>query len=518
MNARRIIYSLCSLLLCFISTSTFSQNSASCEHLNTFSNGNSSLVITSSSWAVDKSAQANPFAPAMSLPVHCHVEGYLDKRIGADGNEYSIGFALNLPENWNGRFLFQGGGGLNGSIGEPIGMQASGSQTALDRGFAVVSTDSGHTGGGFDAAFMADQEAALNFFYLANTRVTEVTRQLVTEFYDRSIDTSYFVGCSTGGREGMIMSQRYPFYFDGIISGAPAIRTGLSNLAIRWVSIKLNQAAAKDDQGLPVPGGTFNKTEQSLIVDAFLNSCDSRDGAEDGLVFDTNCGFDPMTLACKTNSNENCISEVKALALNTAFGGPIDSRGIQVYPGFLFDTGIDDVDFIPGLIAGNNNPPVGPSVNTVLVQDIDAEFVAATAIDAAIGDSTSLNLSSFAGNGGKLIFYHGVSDPWFSALDTVGYYERMSARNGGLEVVDKWSRLFLVPGMGHCQGGETTLDSFDMLSSLVEWVENDIAPEQVIATGQSMPGVSRPLCPYPSFPQYSGIGDINEAANYQCSE
>lgn len=500
------------------STIAFSQNSDSCESLADFSNHSDKLEISTSFWSIGRVAQSNPFAPAINLPVHCHVEGNLDKRIGVDGKEYSIGFALNLPENWNGRFLFQGGGGLNGSVGEPVGGQATGSKLALDRGFAVVSTDTGHSGGGFDSSFMVDQEAALNFFYLANARVTEVAKLLVTEFYSKEIDKSYFVGCSTGGREGMIMSQRYPFYFDGIVSGAPAIRTGLSNLAIRSVSIKLNQAADKDEQGLPIPGGTFNLAEQSLIVEGFLNACDANDGAKDGLVFDTACDFDPMVLACEAGNSEGCISEEKAQALSNAFSGPVDSRGIQVYPGFLFDTGIDDGGFISGLIAGNNNPPVGPSVNTVLTQDIDTEFVEATSSDSAIGDSTSLNLSSFVNNGSKLIFFHGNSDPWFSALDTVGYYERMSAANGGLEVVDQWSRLFLVPGMGHCQGGDATLDSFDMLSSLVEWVENGVAPEQVIATGLSLPEISRPLCPYPSISHYSGEGDINDAANYECAQ
>lgn len=518
MNKQTIIKPFFIITSCLLSAVGLAQGNSRCESLNTFNLENSTLEVTSSSWEVDKTIQGNPFAPPADLPVHCHVEAYLDKRTGSDGNEYSIGFALNLPENWNGRFLFQGGGGLNGSIGEPLGTQATGTITALDKGFAVVSTDSGHQGGGFDAGFMADQEAALNFFYLANARVTEVAKQLVHEYYQREIDKAYFVGCSTGGREAMIMSQRYPFYFDGIVSGAPAMRTGLSNLATRWITIKLNQAAAKDEQGLPVQGGTFNKTEQELIISSFVNSCDATDGAEDGLVFNTACGFDPMVLACEAGNSDSCISKEKLSALNVALAGPVDTRGIQVYPGFMMDTGLDDVGFIAGLIAGNNNPPVGPAMNTVLSQDVDAEFVVATATDSALGDSTSLNLSSFASNGGKLMFYHGISDPWFSALDTIDYYQRMSASNGGLETVDEWSRVFLVPGMGHCGGGDETLDSFDMLSSLVDWVENDVAPDQVIASGMSKPGVSRPLCPHPAFSQYTGDGDINDAANFECKQ
>ena len=150
-------------------------------------------------------------------------------------------------------------------------------------------------------------------------------------------------------------------------------------------------------------------------------------------------------------------------------------------------------------------------------QDVDTEFFAATATDEALGNSTSYTLSSFANNGGKQIFYHGVSDPWFSAMDTVSYYQNMSAANGGLQTVDKWSRLFLVPGMGHCQGGATTLDNFDMLSAIVEWVENGKAPAAIIATGRSMPGVSRPLCPHPQYAHYSGAGASTAPESFTCT-
>jgi hypothetical protein len=150
-------------------------------------------------------------------------------------------------------------------------------------------------------------------------------------------------------------------------------------------------------------------------------------------------------------------------------------------------------------------------------QDVDAEFMAVSDINESIGDSVSTNLSSFAANGGKQIFYHGMSDAWFSAMDTVHYYDRMAAANGGLAVADTFSRVFMVPGMGHCQGGEQTVDSFDMLGAIVDWVEQGRAPDSVIATGNSMPGVSRPLCPYPQYPRYRGTGDINDAANFSCT-
>jgi feruloyl esterase len=134
------------------------------------------------------------------------------------------------------------------------------------------------------------------------------------------------------------------------------------------------------------------------------------------------------------------------------------------------------------------------------------------------GDTNAwTNLSSFTAHGGKLIFYHGLSDPWFSALDTVGYYERLSTDNSAGSLSD-WSRLFLVPGMGHCGGGEAALDRFDMLSAIVEWVEKGHPPESVTATGAAFPGRSRPLCPYPQHAQYNGRGDSESVVNFSCKD
>lgn len=477
------------------------------------------MQITSASHDTDRTTPASFLGPARTLPPHCHIEGEIDRRTGADGKSYALRFAINLPDDWNGRFIFQGGGGLNGVLAEPLVDQSVGG-SALDRGFAVVSTDSGHeAAGAFDASFMADQEAALNFYFLGNMRVTRVAKPLVEQYYASAIDKSYFFGCSTGGREGMIMAQRFPYLYDGIVSGAPAIRTGLSNLALRWMYVHMNQAAPKDADGLPLPGGTYTKKEQELIVDGLLQSCDALDGARDGLIFNrAACDFDPRSLSCRAGETRNCLDPAKAEALAEAVAGPVDSRGIQVYPGYPLDTGIDDTGFIPGIISGGGGPPVGPAVAAMMSQDVDAEFVAATGTRAALGDSTSYDLSTFAARGGKQIFYHGISDPWFSAMDTVEYYEHMAAANGGREAADAFSRVFLVPGMGHCRGGDRTLDGFDMLSAIVDWVENDRAPDRVVATGSSVPGVSRPLCPYPEHAHYIGRGDVGDAGSFECRE
>jgi feruloyl esterase len=476
------------------------------------------LVITRAEWLKNYTPPPSPIGPPVTevFPSHCHIEGEIDRRVGHEGKPYAIGFAINLPDDWNGRFLFQGGGGLNGTLQPPLGMVAAGNTPALTRGFAVVSTDSGHQSTAvFDAGFFADQEATLNFHQFANARVSVVARQIIATYYGRDADHSYFVGCSTGGREGMIMSQRYPYYFDGIISGAPAMRTGFSNLAGKWVSVSLNRVAKQDASGKPVPGSAFSGTEKQLIIDSFLNTCDANDGINDGMVFDTHgCNFDPADLICQTEKNDTCLSSAQADALKTAFAGPKDSRGMPVYTGFLYDTGIAAVEFIPGLLSGGSSP-VDPASGMALEQDVDAEALAASDPLASFGNSTWTNLNSFSGNGGKLMFYHGVSDPWFSALDTINYYERMSAINGGMDKVKDWSRAFLVPGMRHCSGGQS-LDRFDMLTAIVNWVEKGIAPDQVIATGQAFPGRSRPLCPYPEIARYKGIGDMEDTTNFEC--
>jgi len=479
------------------------------------------LAITKAEWfaAGSPPPRGGPGAPAtpIKLPAYCRLDGVIDRRTGADGKSYAIGFALALPGEWNGRFLFQGGGGLNGSVQAPLGMVATGGTPALARGFAVVSTDTGHTGqNGFDAGFMAEQQATLDFAYQAVGRVATVAKQIIAQHYAKAPDRSYFAGCSTGGREAMLMAQRHPTFFDGIISGAPAMRTNFSGIGDEWVATQLNAVAPKNEQGQPLTRQALSEADKKTVIDGFLNACDAGDGIKDGMVFNTNaCRFDPKTLVCKGAKTDGCLSAEQAAALEKGFAGPKDSKGRQVYPGFLFDTGIAATQGIPGLLHGGLNP-VGPSFSATTM-DVDAKAAAAVAdqAEALVATSRWTNLNTFSNHGGKLIFFHGVSDPWFSALDTIDYYERMTKANGGPTVVNNWSRLYLAPGMGHCNGGEAALDSFDLLTSLVNWVEKGTSPAAT-ATGRAFPGRSRPLCSYPQHAHYKGQGDPEKAENFEC--
>lgn len=459
-----------------------------------------------------------PGAPSIGpLPAHCRVDGVINRRKGAGGEEFGIGFAVALPQPgaWNHDLMMQGGGGGNGSVSYPAGASYTGDKPALSRGFAVASTDTGHKAktGAFDFSFMRDQQAYLDFAFLANAEVAGVAKRIVAEYYMKPATYSYFVGCSTGGREGMILSQRYPAVFNGIVSGDPAMRTGLSNLAIaQWFPVAYNQASPKDASGKPQVDEFLSDAERKLFMSALMQQCDAKDGVADGMISDPlGCDFDPGTIACKAGETEGCIAPEKTAAIKKAFSGPKNAYGSQVYPGFLYDTGIVASGFAPGLLALGKNGLFGPYTTAT---ELDVDKAALHASDPLV-EPASTNLSTFSGSGGKLIFFHGDSDPWFSPLDTLGYYKSLAETNGGAEKVAEWSRIFLVPGMAHCGGGPS-LDHFDMLSAVVDWVEKGTAPDSVLATGKAFPGRSRPLCAYPKHAQYSGSGDIEDARNFQC--
>jgi hypothetical protein len=490
-----------------------------CGKLRAFSTTENNVTIKS---AVN--IAAGPVPPVMyqrpyagTLASYCRVDGVIDERIGAGGKPYAIGFAIALPEKWNGRFMMQGGGGLNGSVATPLGSSAAGDTTALQRGFAVVTTDTGHQGAhGFDASFFSDQEATLNFLYQAIGKVAITSKQIVAQYYGKTIEHSYYMGCSTGGREAMIMSQRYPRLFDGIVAGAPAMRTSFSNLADKWVMTSLAKIAPKDEQGHPKVAEALTAQDKTIVMDGLLKQCDVIDGVADNMIFNpVGCKFDPMSVACSATKKDACISPEKTKAIKLGFAGPKNSLGVQVYPGFWFDTGITETQGIPGLLNPGNHPIVGKITSTDM--NVDQEAMAASTPAAFVGDSAYWTLlNTFSDNGGKLIFYHGVSDPWFSAQETTRYYEQLVRDNGGTEKVSQWSRLFLVPGMGHCGGGAAALDQLDMIDPIVDWVEKSKAPEQVIVTGNTFPNRSRPLCPHPTYAHYKGVGDPEKAENFEC--
>jgi hypothetical protein len=497
----------------------YAQTSSRCADLVNFKIPGVPMAITKAvtipASSAPGTATAETSATAATIPSHCQADGMINERKGADGRTYGIGFALALPDNWNNRFLFQGGGGYNGSVRPPVGAAAAGNNPGLARGFAVVSTDTGHKGATFDRTYDVDQQASLDFAEVAVDRVAELAKQIITHYYGQSAGHSYFAGCSTGGREAMLMTQRYPTEFDGVISGDPAMRTGFSRIGNNWSAVAFNQIAPKDDSGRPLPNKVFSEGDIKLIVNGILNACDAKDGLKDGMVFNTRaCNFDPDTLECKGSKNDSCLTSQQTAAIKKAFAGPHNSRGELVYPMNHYDAGI--ANLLPKPSA--NPPAAGASVPPVSI-DVDGRLFSLLGDPLeAVTDTTWTNLTTFSARGGKLLFYHGMSDQAFSAMDTLDYYQRMAKANGGMDQVENWSRMFLVPGMYHCRGGEFALDNFDLLTALVNWVEKGTAPDFVVATGKAFPGRSRPLCAYPKYAYYKGQGDPEDAKNFECRE
>jgi feruloyl esterase len=478
-----------------------------------------------------------------ALPAHCLVEGTTNPRTGAGGQSFGIGFQLRLPEEgaWNGRLLFQGGGGLDGVVGEAVGaipVAGATAPPALVRGHAVVSTDSGHQGrDNGDARFGLDQQARLDFAYASIGAVSREARALVAARHGRGPDRAYFMGCSNGGRSAMMAAQRFPTEFDGIVAGAPAFRLTRAAVAQIWDTVAFLRAAPRDAEGRPILAAAFSDGDLRLVADGVLRACDALDGLADGQIDAmAACRFDPAALRCPGNEKgEGCLAPAQVEALARAFGGARDGEGRALYAPWPWDAGIAAPGWRawklgtsrsaaapnarnwtlgpPALAFYFLTPPVPEGLDPLRF-DFDRD-PARTAQTAAINDPTSTMLSSFVARGGRMLVYHGNSDPVFSTEDLTAWWRALARDNGGAEALAGWARLFVVPGMTHCGGGPA-LDDFDPLSAIEAWVERGEAPDRLVARGAAFPGRSRPLCPYPLEARHLGGGDPQAVEGFAC--
>lgn len=473
-----------------------------------------------------------------ALPAHCLVEGTINPRTGTNGQPFGIGFQLRLPDQWNGRFLFQGGGGLDGVVGEAVGaIPVSGATAppALVRGYAVASTDSGHRGrDNGDATFGLDQQARVDFAYASIGEVTREARALLLARHGRGPERSYFMGCSNGGRSAMMAAQRFPTLFDGVVAGAPAFRLTRAAIAQIWDTQAFLRAAPRDAEGRPILAQAFSDGDLRLVADSVLRTCDAVDGSADGSIDAmAACRFDPAALRCAGEKSDKCLSAPQVEALARAFDGARDGQGRALYAGWPWDTGIA----APGWRAwklGTSRTATPNARNTTLGPPaLGYYFLTPPSLEldplrfdfdrdpprteqtAAINDPTSTMLSSFTARGGRLLVYHGNSDPVFSTRDLTDYWRDLARDNGGPELLAGWARLFLVPGMAHCGGGPA-LDDFDPLTAIEAWVERGEAPDHLLARGAAFPNRSRPLCPYPLEARYAGNGDGDSAGSFAC--
>lgn len=477
------------------------------------------------------SASAQP--ATQTAPAHCLLQGEIDKRIGVGGVAFSIGFELRLPVNWQGRFLFQGGGGMDGTVRPAMGVTSgTGAVSGLARGFAVASTDAGHKGAppnpSADPSFSRDQQARIDNAYRSIERVTTVARAIVAEYYGNAWKYSYFAGCSNGGRQALIAAQRFPTYFDGVLAVAPAFRVTRAAIGSAWEAIALTAIAPKGDDGKPVLSRAFSDAELHLVADAVLQECDAKDGLKDGMIFHSKgCRFDPALLQCPGAKTDACLSGPQVGALHKVFAGPSNSKGEQIYSDWPYDPGLSapgwrmlklgtsqtstpnsaDATLMLSGLKGYFMTPYNPNFDPMKFNfDRDPAKVMETA---ALQDAEATELSTFRERGGKMILTHGMADPFFSPYDTERYFNR-------LDGAAAFAQYYEIPGMNHCGGGPA-LDNYDALGALVGWVEQAQTPAKITSTGRAFPGRSRPLCPYPAYAKYNGSGPVDDERSFTCT-
>ncbi len=467
------------------------------------------------------------------LPEHCLVQGMLNPRTGADGRKFGLGFDLRMPTKWNGRFAFQGGGGLDGRLAPALGdIFGSVRPSALARGFAVVGTDGGHRGSWLDGSFGLDQQARIDYAYNALDKVTLKAKELVEKYYGAAPKYSYLLGCSNGGRQGLMASQRLPLYFDGIVAGDPSISFSRMTIAQMWNLQVAARIAPKDNNGRPIISRAFSDGDLRLVAAGVLKHCDALDGLADGIINDwRGCDFDPGVLTCKTEKTDGCLSEAQVGALRDLYAGPRTSDGKSLYGAFNYDTGIADPIWRAMHIGSSGTgewdaadaglglsnmryyqlTPPDPNFDPMTFDfDRDVQRTRNTGI---ISDADSTFLETFARHG-KMIVYNGLSDQGMASSVLADWYDQVIRDNG--KSIRESVRLFLVPGMTHCDGGQAT-DQFDMLEAIMAWVEEGRAPDRIKATGKAFPGASRPICPYPLVARYKG-GDVNNADSFTCTK
>ncbi|MBB3175836.1 tannase/feruloyl esterase family alpha/beta hydrolase [Variovorax sp. Sphag1AA] len=507
-----------------------------------------------------------------TLPEHCEVLGSIGQHTGADGQSYAVKFHLRMPTSWSERFYYQGGGGLDGSVGGADAAQ-------INQGYAVVSTDSGHDAAtnisavAGNAEFGFDPQARLDYGYDGPARVVQAAKAITRTYYRQKIRYAYFEGCSEGGREGLMFSQRYPDLFDGVIAGNPGIDLPKAAVAEAWDTQAFASAARSlTPFGFPDLATSFTAAELSAIGDAILKECDAKDGLVDGIISNPHaCRFDPRTLGPQ---GSGLLSASQVTALRNVFDGARDSKGRALYAGWFWDPGIaapgwrlwkigplfpgpgntslnttlggSALPFVfttppnsktagrPGyagtVITTAGPAPSLPGLNDAFMpwllsfnMDADAPKIYArsgiysqSAMD--FMGTSSTDYRRFRAGGSKLIVYSGQADPVFSSKYHIGWYRDLIDRTGGVRDTQQFARLFVVPGMNHCGGGYAT-SQFDAFSALVKWVEKGQGPSALIGTAPAdtpWPGRTRPICAYPAQPRYTGHGSIEDAANFVC--
>ncbi len=494
---------------------------------------------------------------------HCRVVGRMSPRKGADGRDYAIGFEMRLPADWNGRFYYQGNGGLDGVVRPATGELGGGPVSgALQQGFAVISSDAGHTGAQ-TPYFGLEPQARLDYGYEAVGKLTPMAKALITSAYGKGPDRSYIGGCSNGGRHVMVAAARYGDQYDGYLAGAPGYR--LPNAALaqlwgaqQWAPLATPGATAPHPLApqarIPDLSSALTVQERQLVARALLERCDALDGLRDGMVQATlacQARFDVQRdiPTCTGERNGQCLGPEQKRVLASVYAGGTLRNGQAIYAPFLWDAGIagsnwaawkfvNAVALDPLSVGTVFSVPAGGPVDPFKV-DLDARRpmfdatderyrVSGLALMSPPGQENPANLNPLWARGARMIVFHGASDAIFSAEDSRRWVERVDRVRESRVAAPV--RLFLVPGMNHCSGGPAT-DQFDLLTPLVNWVEQGIPPQAVMARARGAgnsggvntelppdwaPERTRPLCAYPTVARYRGQGPTEEAGSFAC--
>ena len=434
------------------------------------------------------------------LPTFCRVVATIKPTADSD-----IGIEVWLPvANWNGKFLALGSGGWGGSIA--YAEMAS----ALRRGYATSATDDGHTGRG--ASFIVGHpEKLVDFAYRAEHEMTVEAKTLIRVFYGRAPRYSYWDGCSGGGREGLLQAFHYPDEFDGVIAGDAAnVRR---NAWALWLAVQ----TFKD------PSAYIPPDKYAMIHRFVLDACDANDGLKDGLIENPeSCHIDFRGLQCKGSDGPNCLTTRQVKTAQTMISAAATSTGTILFPGLEPGT-----ELRWDRLAGGPRPAdlFLDEFRYVVFQDpnwdwrtfdLERDSAKAHKLDKDV-DEVDPHLALFEEHGGKLLIYHGWADQQVAPGSSIEFFKSAVRLSDDPAHASNWVRLFMVPGMGHCSGGEGP-DTFDEISALEEWVEQGKAPAQIVAAHETAGKVDRtlPLCPYPEFARYNGTGGINDASNFIC--
>jgi feruloyl esterase len=438
------------------------------------------------------------------LPAFCRVAATLRPTSDSD---IHVEIWLLETGTWNGKYEAAGNGGWAGSI------NYNDMAAALLRGYASSSTDTGHAGGRASFA-MGHPEKLIDFGYRAIHETAVTAKSVIAAFYGDGPKLSYFSGCSSGGRQALMEAQRFPNDYDGIIAGAPTYDWTKMMFGRIWVGQATLTAAT----------GYIDPSQYPMIHQSALAACDALDGVKDGVLEDpTRCHFDPAALECKGQAGPACLTKAQVKAARRIYTPATNPRtGEQIYPGMERGS-----ELVWGTLAGGPGPIrlAEDHFQYVVFEDpkwdfrtlnFDSDVTKALQRDHGVLSAVNADLRPFFGHGGKLIHYHGWTDQQVMPRDSIHYFKNVVIADGE-KTTDSY-RLFLVPGMNHCRGGDGP-NSFDLLGALEQWREHGTAPDSIVASHSTDGKVdrTRPLCPYPEVSKYKGTGSTDNAVNFSCA-